>query len=86
MLMCCSGQQGDTSVPATPCNVLEMMRQDLEEKDSKTISLFSEEFTEKMSVVEGVTSFTREINSSFIRFKTVCNRCTDPGRLVSVLQ
>lgn len=37
MLRCYSGQQGDTSVPATPCNVLEMMQQHLEEKDSKTI-------------------------------------------------
>lgn len=36
--MCCFVQQGDTSVPATPCNVLEMMRQHLEETDSKTIS------------------------------------------------
>lgn len=31
-------QQGDNSVPATPCNVLEMMRQHLEENDSKRIS------------------------------------------------
>lgn len=35
--MCYFVQQGDTSVPATPCNVLEMMRQHLEETDSKTI-------------------------------------------------
>uniref|UniRef100_H2V5R4 Serine/threonine kinase 33 n=1 Tax=Takifugu rubripes TaxID=31033 RepID=H2V5R4_TAKRU len=29
---------GDTGVPSTPCNVLEMMRQHLEEKDSKMLS------------------------------------------------
>lgn len=35
--MCCFVHQGDTSVPSTPCNVLEMMRQHLEEKDSKML-------------------------------------------------
>lgn len=36
--MCRLDQQGDTSVPATPSNVLEMIRQQLEKKDSKAIS------------------------------------------------
>lgn len=31
--------QGDTGVPSTPCNVLEMMRQHLEERASKMLSL-----------------------------------------------
>lgn len=35
--MWCFVQQGDANVPATPYNVLEMMHQHLEQKDSKTL-------------------------------------------------
>lgn len=66
MVVCFFGRQGDTSVPATPSIVLDMLRQHLEEKDSKTISqAFSDkppEFTEHMSVMEVMAYFTREIN------------------------
>eukprot|EP00066_Takifugu_rubripes_P019262 XP_011608528.1 PREDICTED: serine/threonine-protein kinase 33 isoform X1 [Takifugu rubripes] len=67
---------GDTGVPSTPCNVLEMMRQHLEEKDSaqtlEDSSLSSSEETSHVSEDSGAVSaesnhakFSSGMDSSF---------------------
>lgn len=51
-------QQGDNSVPATPCNVLEMMRQHLEENDSKRIGSGSNyQNIQKISILKKIKKY-----------------------------